>query len=74
MYLYLATEDQFNDVPTALMSLFGTPFLVMQLELSPDRPLAREQVEKVIDNLKEQGYHLQMPPKLIPELNDGETI
>lgn len=74
MYLYVAKENDFEGVPAALMSLFGTPFLVMGLELSPNRPLAREPVEKVIGNLKEQGYYLQMPPNLIPELNDGETI
>ncbi|MCP4284143.1 MAG: YcgL domain-containing protein [Gammaproteobacteria bacterium] len=74
MYLYLAEEGDFDDIPEALLSLFGEPFLVMQLELSPKRPLAREDVDKVIGNLKEKRFHLQMPPKLIPEMNDGETI
>ncbi len=74
MYLYLAKADNFEEIPQALLSLFGEPFLVMQLELSLDRPLAREDVSKVIGNLKEQGFHLQMPPKPIPEMNDGDTI
>ncbi len=74
MYLYLAEEGNFDDIPAALLALFGTPFFVMELELSPQRPLAREPVERVIENLKVQKFHLQMPPKLIPEMNDGETI
>lgn len=74
MYLYLAKEENFEDVPEALMKRFGTPLLVMELELHPDRNLAREDVRKVINNLKNLGYHLQMPPNLIPDMNDGETI
>ena len=74
MYLYLATEDGFDELPEALMKRFGTPKLVMELELHPDRNLAREDVHKVIHNLQSIGYHLQMPPNLIPEMNDGETI
>jgi uncharacterized protein YcgL (UPF0745 family) len=53
---------------------FGTPLPVMELALHPDRPLAREDVNKVIGNLRSLGYHLQMPPNLVPELYDGETI
>ncbi|AKH22245.1 YcgL domain-containing protein [Sedimenticola thiotaurini] len=74
MYLYLAREDDFQDVPEALLQRFGTPLPVMELELHPDRQLAREDVNKVIGNLRSIGYHLQMPPNLIPELNDGQTI
>ncbi len=46
----------------------------MELELHPDRHLAREDVNKVIGNLRNIGYHLQMPPNLVPDLYDGETI
>jgi hypothetical protein len=74
MYLYLARQDAFEDVPQALLKRFGTPLPVMELALHPDRPLAREDVNKVIGNLRSLGYHLQMPPNLVPELYDGETI
>jgi uncharacterized protein YcgL (UPF0745 family) len=30
--------------------------------LTPERVLAREDIHKVLANLDEQGYHLQMPP------------
>lgn len=72
MYLYLAKEEAFDEVPELLMKNFGQPALVMSLELHPSRPLARENIDQVIANLREQGFHLQMPPRLEPELYRGE--
>jgi len=71
MYLYLADEDAFDKVPQALLERFGEPILVIELELSPERQLAREDVNRVIANLDDQGFHLQMPPQLQPELHHG---
>ena len=71
MYLYLAEEDAFDKVPDALLERFGEPILVIELELSPKRKLAREDVNTVMSNLREQGFHLQMPPNLQPELYHG---
>ena len=74
MYLYLAREAAFDEIPEPLLKRFGTPLPVMELELHPNRRLAREDVTKVIANLRGIGYHLQMPPNLVPDLYDGETI
>lgn len=71
MYLYLAEEAGFDRVPAALLSQFGEPVLVIELELSRDRKLAREDVARVMGNLREHGYHLQMPPNLQPGLYHG---
>ncbi len=71
MYLYLKEKDGFDEVPDALMAMFGEPSLVMGLELSPERTLARENSQVVISSLHEQGFFLQMPPKLEPDLYDG---
>ena len=73
MYLYLAAEDDFDRVPGALLERFGEPILVIELELSPERQLAREDVNRVMANLDDQGFHLQMPPKLQPELYHGNA-
>lgn len=73
MFLYLSTEDGFDRVPQPLLKAFGRPTLVIQLELHPQRKLAREDVHKVMANLRLQGFHLQMPPELKPELYEGET-
>jgi uncharacterized protein YcgL (UPF0745 family) len=62
-YLYLRNGLSFDDLPHGLMHTFGQAEQVLELELSPARKLAREDVEAVITNLREQGYHLQLPPK-----------
>lgn len=71
MYLYLAKEDGLDDVPEVLLERFGKPIFVMQLDLHAERKLARADVQQVMSNLREQGFHLQMPPELKPELYHG---
>ncbi len=71
MYLYLSAEEGFDAVPDSLLSLFGEPVPVMELELSPARSLAREDVSQVMKNLQERGFHLQMPPSQVPERADA---
>jgi hypothetical protein len=63
LYLYITEKDDFSNVPQALFDSMGKePAFVMELELSVDKPLAREDVNKVIENLSNQGFHVQMPP------------
>lgn len=71
MYLYMAVEDDFSAVPEALMDRFGKPQFVMELALSADRSLARVDADKVRASLDENGFFLQMPPELKPELYHG---
>lgn len=74
MYLYLAREDEFQDLPEALMTQFGRPVMVMQLVLDPQRALSRADVKEVIDSLLSDGYYLQMPPSLVPEMYHGNDL
>lgn len=60
-YLYLAARDDFSRVPETLLKLLGEPVHVMDLDLHPERRLAREDVVEVLHNLREQGWHLQIP-------------
>jgi len=62
-YIYLRDDFGFDDLPDALKQAFGAWEPVMNLELTPERKLAYEDVEHVMRNLLEQGYHLQLPPK-----------
>ncbi len=71
MYLYLARKDDFDAVPELLMARFGNPSLVMELELDEQRRLARADVTTVMRRLTEEGYYLQMPPKLAPDIYHG---
>lgn len=62
-YIYLLEGHDFDDLPIALKQVFGEPEFVMNLALSPERKLAYEDVNEVMNNLSEKGYHLQMPPQ-----------
>ncbi|EEF81218.1 YcgL domain-containing protein [Methylophaga thiooxydans] len=64
LYLYIVNKDDFSAVPQELYDSMGKePVFVMELALSSDRPLARENVDQVIENLENQGFHVQMPPR-----------
>lgn len=72
MYLYLRAEDDFTCLPDTLLNSFGKPEKVMELALTAQRKLAREDVVKVMDNLLTQGFHLQMPPKMAVDLYEED--
>jgi uncharacterized protein YcgL (UPF0745 family) len=63
-YLYVEKEDDFSRTPQALLDLMGKLQFVISLELSADRQLAQADVHQVMRQLTEQGYYLQMPPKV----------
>jgi uncharacterized protein YcgL (UPF0745 family) len=63
-YLYIEKEDDFSRVPQSLLDIMGELSLVISLELSADRQLAQADVTKVMQLLAEQGYYLQIPPKV----------
>ena len=62
-YIYLLAGKDFDDLPDELKETFGQPELVLNLELTPERKLAYADTNQVMQNLAEQGYYLQMPPK-----------
>ena len=61
-YLYVQEEGNFSRVPPDLLNLLGQLDLVMTLESTPDRTLARADPEQVRQQLDTQGYYLQLPP------------
>lgn len=63
-YLYLSSERDLTDLPAALLHSFGEAHFVMELDLGTRRKLARVDVGRVIESLKESGYFLQLPPEL----------
>jgi hypothetical protein len=60
-YLYIEKKDDFSPVPQELMTMFGTPKMVMVVNLE-GRKLASVDIEKVEVSLKNDGYFLQLPP------------
>jgi uncharacterized protein YcgL (UPF0745 family) len=62
LYLYIDKKDDFSKVPEMLFNSFGKMAFVLDLELTQERKLAREDAGKVIASLKEKGFFVQMPP------------
>ncbi|MBU3056093.1 YcgL domain-containing protein [Pseudomonas indica] len=62
MYLYVDKREALSRVPEGLLAAFGPPQHAFDLLLTPERKLAREDIDKVLANIENQGYHLQMPP------------
>ncbi len=63
-YLFIENIDDFSRVPESLLQVLGNLEFVMQLELTVNRKLALSDPEKVIQELLEKGYYLQLPNDL----------
>ena len=61
LYIYLAEKDDFSMVPAEIMRGLGIAEFSMELEITPDSKLAREDASTVVRNLEEKGFHLQLP-------------
>ena len=61
LYIYLAEEDVFDNVPKEIFNSLGIVEFSMELELTPETKLARENTETVINNLEQHGFHIQLP-------------
>ena len=61
-YLYFKKPVDFEVLPPELSKSLGKLEFVMGLELNPEKKLAREDVNKVMNNIEQLGFHLQMPP------------
>lgn len=67
MYLYVRADLQPDQLPEALRKLTGQLHRVMDLELGPERKLARVETARVVASLQGSGYFLQMPPNGVLE-------
>ncbi|MCU7555975.1 YcgL domain-containing protein [Alteromonas sp. ASW11-19] len=63
MFLYVPKQEQFDDIPEALMEQFGKPELVMVVALDKRKTLAGVAVNNVREAMEEKGFYLQLPPK-----------
>jgi len=66
-YVYLAERDDFDTLPEPLRRQLGPLQFVLELALTPQRRLAREDPAVVRRHLVTRGYHLQLARI---ELND----
>ncbi|HEA26026.1 MAG TPA: YcgL domain-containing protein [Ectothiorhodospiraceae bacterium] len=63
LYLFLAEADKFEVIPQEIMRSLGELELSMELDLHEERTLALSDVKSVMQNLKEYGFHIQLPPQ-----------
>lgn len=61
-YVYLAARDDFARLPEPLRTQLGKLRFVLDVALTSDRKLAREDPTQVRENLVLRGFHLQFPP------------
>ena len=66
-YLYLVEKDDFSVVPDDLLRIFGDPEFSFSFDLQSERKLAREEASEVLENLQQQGYHLQLRDDVLIE-------
>lgn len=60
--MFLAARDDFARLPEPLRTRLGRLEFVLDLKLTPERKLAREDPAVVRENLVLRGFHLQFPP------------
>jgi uncharacterized protein YcgL (UPF0745 family) len=62
-YVWLHRQDNFEVLPTSLALMLGDLRFVLELELDAHRRLPQEDAEVVMEHLRTQGWHLQVPPQ-----------
>jgi uncharacterized protein YcgL (UPF0745 family) len=62
IYLYVDHAEGLDKVPEGLLQQFGELKIALSFILTENRGLAKEDPKRVLQNLLEQGYHLQLPP------------
>ena len=63
-YLYLDKSQNIEELPNALRDSFGQYELVLEMELSPERKLARADANQVLSDIALKGFYLQLPPTI----------
>ena len=66
-FLYLVEKDDFSIIPADLLRVFGPPEFSFSFDLMQERKLAREDTAEVLENLENQGYHLQLQNDVLVE-------
>ncbi|TZF89331.1 YcgL domain-containing protein [Cognatilysobacter lacus] len=61
-YIYLAERDAFDALPPPVREQLGGLDFVLDVELTPERRLARVDVAKLREALGTRGFFVQVPP------------
>ena len=63
-YLYVDKLQNFEELPSGWRDSFGQYELVLEMELSPERNLARADANQVLSDIALKGFYLQLPPTI----------
>ena len=69
-YVYLADRDDFSRLPEPVRTQMGALQFVLEVELTPERKLARANPEVVRSNLAGRGFHIQFPPTVADPMTE----
>ncbi|KZZ45107.1 MAG: YcgL domain-containing protein [Saccharospirillaceae bacterium] len=61
-YLYVAQKTGLKELPEELLEVFGPAEKTLTIILTEDKKLARAEAVKVMAEIEDKGYYLQMPP------------
>jgi uncharacterized protein len=60
-YVYFGAREDFARLPPELVERLGALTFVLELDLTPERKLARTDARVVLANIAARGFHLQAP-------------
>lgn len=63
MYIYIEKAVGLKSVPELLLEKFGAPKHVMTMLIKPEQALFATSGERVLLEISERGFYLQMPPR-----------
>lgn len=69
-YVYLAARDDFACLPEPLRAQLGALQFVLEVALTPERRLARQDPAVVRANLAARGFHVQFPPTMADPMTE----
>lgn len=64
MYIYLNKASSIDEIPKALLELFGAPVLVTHMIVEEDKKFSKFEAKELLASVKEKGFYLQMPDPL----------
>jgi uncharacterized protein len=67
-YLYIDKSKGLGCLPEPLLEIFGRPQEAFTFLLTEDRKLAHADARRVMAELSEKGFYLQLPPPLPDEM------
>ena len=66
-YVFIPTETPLSDLPIEVLKMLGQAEMVMTLNLTPEKKMARGKADEIMKSIDTQGFHLQMQEN--PQLN-----